>query len=308
MADKKNLTVKTRKKNSEGPYAIWEIQGGMGKNVLATAVIRAFKKANPEYKIIVTTAWDAPFFLNSDVEKVYNFGQMPYFYDHYIFEDTKIFRIDPYLTEDHVMQRKHLTKTWCDLYNIPYDGEEPKLYLNPRELEIVKDKIKPDQRPIMLLQTHGGAPQQYSKKSWARDMPIEIAQNIVNFFSKSYRILHIRREDQPALGNTEPLVLPHRELYAVFLLSKKRLFIDSFAQHAAAALGLKSTVCWIVNKPEVFGYNIHDNILPNANKINEFNKYSYMEQFDISGQIQQIPYDTVNLFDINQIIESVKKQ
>jgi len=308
MADRKELIIKSRKEGDKGPFAIFHIEGGMGKNIMATAVIRAFKKANPEYKIIVVTAWDAPFFFNPDVHQVYNFGQMPYFYDHFVFDDTKIFRIDPYHTEDHIMQRKHLTKTWCDLYDIPFDGEEPKMYLNPRELEIARDKIKPDHRPIMLLQTHGGAQQQYSKKSWARDMPIEIAQGIANFFSKSYRILHIRREDQPALANVEPLVLPHRELYAVFPLSKKRLFIDSFSQHAAASLGLKSTVCWIVNKPEVFGYEKNDNILPNAEVVNEFNKYSYVEKHDISGQVQQFPYNTVNLFDINQIINSVKNQ
>jgi ADP-heptose:LPS heptosyltransferase len=305
---KEELIKKSRKEENQGPFAIFHIEGGMGKNIMATAVIRAYKKANPKYKIIVASAWDAPFFFNPDVYRVYNFGQMPYFYDEFIYDDTKIFRIDPYHAEDHILQRKHLTKTWCDLYDIPFDGEEPKMYINPREIEIARDKIKPDGRPIMLLQTHGGAGQQYSKKSWARDMPIEIAQGIANYYSKSYRILHIRREDQPVLQNVEALVLPHRELYAVFTLSKKRLFIDSFAQHAAVALGLKSTVCWIANKPSVFGYKTNDNILPNAEVINEFNKYSYMEQHDISGQVQQFPYNTVNLFDINEIINSLKKQ
>lgn len=297
---------KERKEKNNGPFAIFHIEGGMGKNIMATAVIRAFKKHNPQYKIIVATAWDAPFFFNPDVFRVYNFGVMPYFYEEYIFEDTKIFRVDPYHTEDHIQQRKHLIQTWCDMYDIPYEGEQPQIYLNPREIELVKDKIKPDQRPIMLLQTHGGAPQQYSKKSWARDMPIEVAQALVNFYSKSYRILHIRRDDQPKLNGVEQLALPHRELYAVFPLSKKRLFIDSFSQHAAAALDLPSVVCWIANKPSVFGYNMHKNILPNAEKINEFNKYSYLDQYDISGQVQQFPYDTVNLFNIQEIIENLK--
>ena len=109
-------------------------------------------------------------------------------------------------------------------------------------------------------------------------------------------------------NGTEVLNLPFRELYAVFPLSSKRLFIDSFAQHVAAALDLPSTVCWIANKPEVFGYDMHTNILPNANVQNHFNKFSYLDQFDISGQIQQFPYDTVNLFDVNQIVKAVQEQ
>jgi hypothetical protein len=295
--------------DKKGKYVVFEISGGHGKNIMATSVIRAMKKQYPDHKIVVVCAWDGPFFYNPDVYRFYNFNQMSYFFDDYINSDTKVFRIDPYHTEDHIMQRKHLTKTWCDLFDITYDGATPKLYLNPREEEIARDKIKPESgKPIMLLQTHGGAQGQYSKKSWARDMPIEIAQKLVNYYSKNYRILHLRREDQPALQGTEMVNLPHRELYAVFPMSKKRIFIDSFGQHVAAALGLQSTVVWIANKPEVFGYEENFNILPNANVVREFNKFSYMDQFDISGQVQQFPYDTVNLFDINQIIDSVNKQ
>ena len=290
-------------------YVIFHVEGGHGKNVMATAVCRAIKKLHPDRKLIVVCAWDGPFFYNPDVFRFYTFGQMQFFFTDFIKPDTIIYRQEVYHTEDHILQRKHLTQSWCDMYNIPYDGYKPKIYLNPRELEIARDKIKPDGRPIMLLQTHGGSPQgQYSKKSWFRDMPIEIAQKLVNYFSKSYRILHIKSPEQPVLQGVEQLTLPYRELYAVFPLSTKRLFIDSFSQHVAAALDLQSTVVWIGNKPEIFGYPEHINITPNASYVRELNKFSYLEQFDISGQIQQFPYDTVNLFDINKIIEAVNKQ
>lgn len=290
-------------------YIIFEVSGGHGKGILATAVVEAIKKKYPEYKIIVITAWDAPWINNPHIFRYYVFGQQTYFYDDYMNDDTIIMRLDPYLTNDHAHQKTHLIETWCKLYNIPYNGEQPKIYVNPREIEIAKDKIKPDNRPIMLIQTNGGAQGQYSKKSWVRDLPIEQAQMIVNYFAKSYRILHIKTPEQPILANAEQLILPLREVYGVFFLCKKRLFIDSFAQHAAAALGLKSTVCWIGNKPEVFGYKMHDNILPNAKMIHKENKYSYVDEYDISGSIlQQFPYDTVNLFDVNEIINSVKNQ
>ena len=289
-------------------YVILHSEGGHGKQIQATAVCRAIKKQYPDRKLIVVTAWDGPFFYNPDVWRFYTFGQMQYFFTDFIKEDTIILRQEVYHTEDHILQRKHLTKSWCDMYGIKYDGYKPKIYLNPRELEIARDKIKPDNRPIMLLQTHGGSPTgQYSKKSWYRDMPIEIAQKLVNYFSKSYRILHLRAPEQPALQGVEMVNLPLRELYAVFPLSTKRLFIDSFAQHTAAALGLQSTVCWIGNTDKVFGYPEHINVYPNANIINNFDKFSYLQD-DISGFVQAFPYDTVNLFDINKIIEAVNKQ
>ena len=290
-------------------FVILHSEGGHGKQVAATAVCRAIKKKYPDRKLIVVTAWDGPFFYNPDVWRFYTFGQMQYFFDDYIKEDTIILRQEVYHSEDHILQRKHLVESWLGMYGIKPDGVKPKIILNPRELEIARDKIKPDNRPIMLLQTHGGnAGAQYSKKSWFRDMPIEIAQKLVNYFSKSYRILHLRTPDQPALAGTELLNLPFRELYAVFPLSQKRLFIDSFAQHVATALDLQSTVVWIGNKPEVFGYEENINIMPNTEQVRELNKFSYLDQFDISGQIQQFPYDTVNMLDINKIIEGVNKQ
>lgn len=303
MSEKKKI-------NKDEKYSILWVEGGHGKNIISTAVIRAMKKQEPDRKIIVVCAWDGPFFYNSNVYRFYAFNEVKYFYDDYIkMKDVKIYRQEVYHTENHILQKKHLSESWCDMYNIPFDGNTPEIYINPREIEIAKDKIKPQNgKPIMLLQTHGGGQGQYSKKSWARDMPVEIAQNLVNYYSKNYRILHLRRPDQPALQGVEVLNLPFRELYAVFLLSKKRLFIDSFAQHVAAALKLPSTVCWIANTPKEFGYEIHDNILPNAKYINEFTKYSVLEKFQIDGQIQQFPYDTINLFDINEIVKSVDNQ
>lgn len=301
-----NINKDSLRISKEDKFIIFHIDGGHGKSIMATAVVEALHKKYPDYKIIIVTAWDAPWYGNPHIFRVYNFGQMPYFYDNYIFDETIILRQEPYHTEDHIKHRKHLIKTWCDMYDIPYNGELPKLYINPREIEIARDKIKPDNgKPIMLLQTHGGLPShQYSKKSWARDMPIEIAQQLVNYFSKSYRILHIRLDEQPSLNGVEVLTLPHRELYAVFLFSKKRILIDSFSQHVAKALNLPSTVCWIVNKPNVFGYDDNVNILPDANIVTQMNKYSYVEQYDITGQIQEFPFDTVNLFNVNNIIKS----
>ena len=286
-------------------YIIFESTGGNGKQIQATAVIRAIKKAYPDRKIIWRCSWDSAAFNNPNVFRFFLHGQTQYFRD-YLKDDTIIMKHDPYNETNHILRKEHLTETWCKLCGVPHDGNTGELFLNPRELEIARDKIKPNGKPIMLLQTHGGGAG-YSKKSWYRDMPVETAEKLVNYYSKSYRILHIRNPDQPALQGVEVLNLPLRELYGVFPLSVKRLFVDSFAAHAAAALGLQSTVLWIGNSHRVFGYDEHINLYPNANIINNLDKYSDLIE-DISGFVNQFPYDTVNLFDINKIIEAVNKQ
>jgi hypothetical protein len=87
--------------------------------------------------------------------------------------------------------------------------------------------------------------------------------------------------------------------------NQKRLFIDSFSQHAAAAFGLKSVVCWIGNRPDVLGYGTHINIKPNVEPTLDTYHSSYLEDFDIGGNPVQFPYDRLKIFDSNEIINSL---
>jgi hypothetical protein len=85
--------------------------------------------------------------------------------------------------------------------------------------------------------------------------------------------------------------------------------MDSFAQHVAAGLELASTVCWIANKPEVFGYDIHDNIISNPFTLKPELRNAYLTKFNIGGELIEFPYNSESeIFDTNTIIDSLKKQ
>ena len=92
-------------------------------------------------------------------------------------------------------------------------------------------------------------------------------------------------------------------------MSEKRLLIDSFSQHAAAAMGKPSTVCWIVNKPNVFGYNMHHNIISNDFTKKPELRNAYLNKFNISGDLVEFPYNSeMEIFNVDDIISSIKKQ
>jgi hypothetical protein len=85
--------------------------------------------------------------------------------------------------------------------------------------------------------------------------------------------------------------------------------MDSFAQHVAAGLGLASTVCWIANKPEVFGYTAHDNIIHNPFTKKPELRNSFLGKFNIGGDLLEFPYNSENeIFNSQDIIDSIKKQ
>jgi len=146
---------------------IFQINGGIGKCVMATAVCEAIKKKYPDSKLIVVSGYADVFLNNPHVYRSYQYGGISYFYSEYIDgKDYKIFAHDPYVQTEYVEQKEHLIKTWCEMYDVPYNGEQPKIYLTGREVKFFENKFTSD-RPILLLQTNGGAQTEH-KYSWAR--------------------------------------------------------------------------------------------------------------------------------------------
>ena len=289
---------------------IFTINGGIGKSVAATAVTKAIKKKHPNSKLIVLTGYPEVFSNSKNVDMAFAFGQEAYFYSKYIEnqEDVLIMANEPYNVTNHILQKEHLIESWCKMYDVPYDGEQPEIVINERERTFFKQKYNSD-KPIMLLQTNGGAAGQELKYSWARDIPRHIVEKVISTFAGEYNIIHARREDQPAFDNTFSVTDSFKGMAVLCEMSEKRFFMDSFIQHTAAAINKPSTVCWIVNKPEVFGYNIHDNIVANEFTAKPDLKASVFNKFNIIGMPEEFPYnDEKEIFNAEQIIDSIKNQ
>lgn len=284
---------------------IFQISGGLGKCIMATAVCTAIKKKHPEAKLIVVSAYADVFLNNPNVYRSYNFGGMSYFYDEFVDgKEFKVFAHDPYLETAHIKQNEHLIKTWCEMFSIPYSGEKPEIFLTQRELQFFQNKFVVD-KPIMVIQTNGGAQTEH-KYSWARDIPAATVVKVIEHFKDAYYIAHIKREDQLEYEHTIPVIDSFRTLCVLLTFSTKRFLIDSFAQHAAAALNLPSTVCWIANKPEVFGYELHDNIQANEFTNKPELRHSHLSKFNIAGDLLEFPYNSEDeIFNVDAIIESL---
>ena len=284
-------------------YAILQIEGGIGKNVMATAVVRAIQKKYPERKIVIISAYPDIWLNNQRIYKTLQFGQISYFYREYIEnKDSLVFLQEPYRHNDYVYRKKHLTEIWCELCDVPWDGETPELYFTQLESDFVNTLINKDKQ-IFIINAFGGSVGQQHKYSWARDIPPVLAQEIVDEMSKNYRVIQIRRDDQISLNNAESYNLSIRQSALMVLVSDRRLMIDSFLQHTSAAFGLTSTVLWSCNTPKVFGYNIHKNISSNFEAGDLRN--SMYDPYDILGDPIQIVTPPGIMFDKESIIKSL---
>ena len=285
-------------------YAILHVEGGVGKNVMATAVVRAINVQHPERKIVVVTAHPDIWLNNQRVHKTVQFGAMSYFHSDYIKNRMSLlFLHDPYKHEDYVYRRRHVTEIWCELCGVKWDGPKPELYFTQLENDFCQTMINRDERPILMINAFGGADNQAHKYSWARDIPPITAQRVIETLSDRFRVIQIRRQDQIALNGAESFVTNLRQTALMLLNSDRRLLIDSYLQHAAAAFGLKSTVLWGCNSPVALGYDLHDNIYGNFTAGDL--KNSVYEPYDIVGDPTQIASSPADMFDLDAIIRSL---
>lgn len=311
--DQKNqekFTVLQDISNKNSKYVVWHIEGGLGKNVAATALISSVKKKYSDRKLIMVVSYPEVFLNHPDIDRVYRVGMTSYFYDDYIKgKDTIVFRHEPYFQSDHITKKKHLIENWCDILGIKYERQMPILYPNMIQKDIVFAWKR--EKPVMVIHTNGGPLQQESAYSWTRDMPYGVAQKIVDRYANKYHIIQIGRNQTHMLNGVEFVdkQMTNHELFSVLVLSEKRVLIDSSLQHAAAAMGLKSTVLWVGTSNNNFGYALHDNIVARPPKGNVKMIDSYLFDYSFDGIVHECPYmDQEEMFDLNQIYKSIDKQ
>lgn len=299
-------------------YTIFHLTGGLGKHVAGTAVAQAIKNNYPDRKLIVACGFAELFTNLKFVHRAFNIGSTQYFYQEYVQDcDSLIFHNEPYYTTSHIHKQKHLIESWCEMYGLKYSGEMPVFKLNKLQMELAENHWIRD-KPLMVIHTNGGLQATNSKPyAWTRDIPHDLAQRIVNHYSKKYHIYQVTKMNSPKLEGAEHIfatkeqALSSIELLSLIPFTSKRLLIDSCLQHAAAAKEMPSTVLWNGTDPRIFGYDIHDNICTEIDK--DFNlPGSMFFDFDFNGQELEYPFDDdeeeVELYDFDQIIESINQQ
>ena len=182
-----------QKKDKMEKYIVWHIEGGLGKNVAATALLPSLAKKYKDRKIIIVASYPEVFLNNPHIYRVYRVGLTAYFYDDYILgKDTLVFRHEPYFQTGHILKQKHLVENWADLLGVEYTKQLPDLHRNMIQKNF--DLGWKRDKPVFLFQTNGGlfSGQQHGY-AWTRDMPIELSLYIAEKIVKDYHVIQITR-------------------------------------------------------------------------------------------------------------------
>ena len=214
------------------------IYGGIGKCIMATAVIRSYKAANPDSKVVVVSSYPETFINNPDVHKNFPFSTAYLWKDYYGNPDWWVSAHDPYMEEAWIKnERVHLIDIWCNMLGVPSVQKTPLLFFSGPEFDDLQTLASSfiSDLPLMVVQSTGGG--NPAARSWTRNPPTEELNDLLGQFKATHFIVHLCLQETPVLSNANDRLvdLNRRQAMALVYFAEAFVGIDSFGMHARAA-------------------------------------------------------------------------
>jgi len=300
---------------------IFVVSGGVGRNIFATAVVRNLKKAYPNKDIILVCGCPDVFQNNPYTKRIYSFDKPQHLFEDYIFEnsDSVIIDVEPYRHPEYIAGTKHIIECWCDMLEIPCDSIKPELFFVKSEKEMSQAYLTKYKKPLILIQHIGGkAPEKATPQDrimakdsmYRRGLNENTVQKLVNLLrADGYLVGCVQHPNQFLPKDAELIHFPLRATMGLIPYVEGIICIDSFLQHASAALDIKSLVCWAGTNPDKLGYPTHINmrrkscLTPECHRPN-----SYAFDIQPSGAMWSCPYsEECSNYEAEEILNTYKE-
>lgn len=304
---------------------IFRVNGGIGKNIMATAVIRNLKQMYPDKNIYVVAGFPDIFLYNPYVKKVYGFDKAQNLYEDYIDrysannpDQTLILETEPYTHPEYLCGDKHLVNAWCELFDIECTSIKPELYFTKNEKDMAQSYVNKFSNPMIIFQYIGGKiPINESEQErigaesgmYRRSLRDKVVQQVTDELIKDgYMVGSVCAPTQFSPKGSERIYFHLRLTLAILPYVQGVIAIDSFIQHACAALDIPALVLWAGTSPDKLGYNLHKNIRRNSCATPECHRpNSFAHDITANGNIWDCPYgDVCRDYEASNIIKDYK--
>ncbi len=211
------------------------INGGIGKCIMATAVIRSYKAAHPDAKVVVVSGYPEVFVNNPDIYKNFPFATPYLWQDYYGQSSWNVSAHDPYMEQAWIKNEKlHLVDIWCNLLGVKSTQKTPLLYFSGPEVDELQRMIATD-KPLLVVQSTGGA--HPAARSWTRNPPHSEFDEFIARYKDTHFVAHVCLPETPALVNVHQRIdnLNRRQAMCLIHYCSEFVGIDSFGQHARVA-------------------------------------------------------------------------
>lgn len=141
---------------------VFIIDGGIGKVICSTGIVKALAEKFPDKKIVVMSGYPDIYEHNLYVHRNFHFQNTLNFYEDYFVErnDTYVIKIEPYTDYDYVSKKEHITRVWANAIGLEDKIYQPYIRFLDTELTMAKkfidEKTKKDKSKFVMLQWVGG--------------------------------------------------------------------------------------------------------------------------------------------------------
>lgn len=293
------------------------VNGGLGKNVMLTALLPLLKEKGYE-EIYVSSPYTDVFKSCSAVTDVFGVGTTPTLYEDIILDpECDVLVQEPYDHPAFIKKQVHLLDAWGNLLGlgdinpavpaVP-STEIPVLDRIVEEFPVCKqvaDNFKKEYPKYIIVQFCGGqsplSPTR-TKNEKGEDVYTPYndhqeglkrnyykGQQLIDLLKKEYpdcEILHYALENEPAYEGAIKVQMPYLSYALLARDAEKIVCTDSSLQHLATSAGAKDvTVIWGETRPEHFGYACNKNVCAKHVK----NSQPYFRPLGASPAIVRFP-------------------
>lgn len=267
-----------RNRDLDFKYVVMIVQGGIGKNIAATALVPAIKRKYPGTKLVCIVSHPDVWLYSQDVHRIYNFNNPLNVYEDY-FDESLILSGEPYLTYTYTKKKGHLIEGFAELWGLDANDLKPSIFFIKREIEAAKKYLKKigavddSENRAVMFQWFGGhmAPPQMCNcreedyetrfsvgrvRGYKTSLRKETAQAIADKLKdKGFTVLTVEGRNFPRLEGHESIASPLRPIIAMLPHVRSFIGVDSFLQHASAIRRKKGLVLWGGTSPACLGYS-----------------------------------------------------
>ena len=268
MSDKKDVLI--------------QIAGGLGKNVMFTSLMPELKEKYED--IFVLSAYPDVFEACPYVSKAFNMNEPGIYQDLILDENTDVFLRNPYDNINFVRKEEHLFDAWREDFGLPTSNNRNKPALETPMIEagktfptnqsiynaLMRTFGTTDIGEFIIVQFSGGQSpvaqnENYNWKAEGLKRNYFKAQELVDLYRNAHpdvKIIHYALNNEPVLEGTYRLNTLYLDYGELAKAAKAIICIDSSLQHLATGKCKHINVIWGETKPEHFGYDCNNNILP----------------------------------------------
>jgi len=252
--------------------------GGLGDCICCTPMLESARQKYPNRKIVFASFYTDIFHNNPNIDFLYSTNSFGDMFENWISKikyNSSLLKKDIYNSGLHKLFPGKLSEAYCYYYDLPYPGDNVKVYLTEGEEEEAHKFLNSFTKGVVLIHPCAGKVNYDPKRKLTpnKDWFVDDWKKLVSMLTKEFDVVQIGgAHEEPIEGVTTYLmgVTSVRQTMALVKNSLSFISVDSFIGHVGAGVGKSGVVMFGRSNPNIFSHDSNVNVwVDNSCKLND---------------------------------------